>query len=75
MCIVLSSTIGSGVPLGTHGTRLGIGDIIPAGGTYIAAGHATDIGHIAMLSIIATTDALSAQDVVSVEDMWRCRVT
>lgn len=44
---------------GTHGTALGTGDIILAGGTVIVVGHTIGIGITAMHSIIIIVAALS----------------
>lgn len=70
--IGLLSTTGSGVRVGTHGIVLGIGDIIRAGGTCIAAGRMTGTGITATRGIITTTGALSITDIISTTDTTTC---
>ena len=72
MSIGRSSTIGSGVPIGTHGTVLGIGVTIRDGGIHTLAGHMTGIGITAMRSTITTTGAPSVRAVLSTAVTMTC---
>jgi len=68
----LLSTTGSGARIGTHGIVLGIGDIIPAGGTYTVVGRTTGTGITAMHSTITIITAHSITDIIRATVIMRC---
>ena len=72
MYTVLLYTIGSGVLIGTHGARLGIGTTTRIGGTTIAVGHMIGTGIAAMLGIITTTGARSVRDALYTMAIMTC---